>query len=125
MTLFMSPWVASVIDRRGTLGSVRFLFWLVGALVLTVLLRVPWFGTPLGNDEGGLAYVADAGHGGGPFLYGDYFIDRPPLLLAVFRFAAETGGTATVRTVGVFAALVVVVTTTILARDVVRTGLAP
>lgn len=98
--------------------SLGFLFWLAGALLLTVLLRVPWLGTPLGNDEGGLAYIAGGAHGNGPFLYGDYFIDRPPLLLAVFRFAAETGGTATVRTIGVLAAIAVVAVTMLLARDI-------
>lgn len=90
----------------------------MAALSLAVLLRVPWLGTPLGNDEGGLAYIAGSGHGSGPFLYGDFFIDRPPLLLAVFRLAAETGGTAAVRTIGVFAAVAVVASTMVLARDV-------
>lgn len=99
------------------LQALRPALWLTAALSLAVLLRVPWLATPLGNDEGGLAYIAGAGHGSGPFLYGDFFIDRPPLLLAVFRLAAETGGTAAVRTIGVLAALAVVAGTTILARD--------
>lgn len=97
--------------------SLRLLLWLTGALSLAVLLRVPWLGTPLGNDEGGLAYIAGVGHGSGPFLYGDFFIDRPPLLLAVFRLASETGGTAAVRTIGVLAAVAVVAATMLLARD--------
>ena len=103
--------------RQGLLSR-RLLVWLAGALLLTVLLRAPWLGTPLGNDEGGLAYIAGAGQGGGPFLYGAYFIDRPPLLLAVFRLAAETGGTATVRTIGVLAALAGVTITMLLARAI-------
>jgi len=98
-------------------SSPPLLLWLTGALLLTVVLRAPWLGTPLGNDEGGLAYIAGAGHGSGPFLYGDYFIDRPPLLLAVFRLASDTGGTATVRTIGVLAALAGVIITVLLARS--------
>lgn len=98
--------------------SPRLLLWLGGALLIALALRIPWLGTPLGNDEGGLAYIAGAAHGGGPFLYGDYFVDRPPLLLAVFRFAAQTGGTATVRTIGVLAALAVVAVAALLAREV-------
>jgi len=103
---------------RSGLPSARFVLWLTGALLLTVLLRAPWLGTPLGNDEGGLAFIAGAGRGGGPFMYGDYFIDRPPLLLAVFRLAAETSGTATVRTIGVLAALAGVTITALLARAI-------
>lgn len=103
---------------RPGLPSARFVLWLTGALLLTVLLRAPWLGTPLGNDEGGLAFIAGAGRGGGPFMYGEYFIDRPPLLLAVFRLAAEMSGTATVRTIGVLAALAGVTITALLARAI-------
>lgn len=87
------------------------------ALGLAFALRIPWLGSALGNDEGGLAYIAGAWHDGGPFPYGDYFIDRPPVLLLVYRLAALTGGTATVRTIGVIAVLALVVATTLLARE--------
>lgn len=92
--------------------------WVAGALALAFLLRIPWFGVALGNDEGGLAYIAGAWHDDGRFPYGDYFIDRPPLLLLLYRFAALTGGTASVRTIGVLAVLALVVVTALLARDV-------
>ncbi|MEJ7786549.1 MAG: hypothetical protein WKF96_17240 [Solirubrobacteraceae bacterium] len=92
--------------------------WIAGALVLALILRIPWLGVGLGNDEGGLTYLAGAWNDDGPFAYGDYFIDRPPVLLALFRLAGMTGGTASVRTMGVVAVLGLVLVTSLLARQI-------
>jgi hypothetical protein len=90
---------------------------MVAAVGLTLLLRAPWLGAPLGNDEGGLTYVAAHWHQGGPDLYGHYFIDRPPLLLGVFRIAAETGGAIAVRAIGSIAAAALVLIVALLGRE--------
>lgn len=86
------------------------------AILIAFALRAPWFGAPLGNDEGGLAYVADHWQSGGPFAYGHYFLDRPPLLVGVFRIAAETGGTTSVRVIGALTASALVIGIAFLAR---------
>ncbi|MFD2092941.1 hypothetical protein [Blastococcus deserti] len=55
-----------------------------------VLVRATYVPRPLRNDEGGYLLVARRWHTGGEFLYGDYFVDRPPLLLLLFRIASLT-----------------------------------
>ncbi|MCW2865819.1 MAG: hypothetical protein JWR20_7, partial [Marmoricola sp.] len=70
--------------------------WLVAGL--TALLRLPFVGAPLSPDEGGFLLVAGAWHRG-TSLYGDLWVDRPPLLLAIFRVADLLGGQAHALTV--------------------------
>ncbi|WP_460819169.1 hypothetical protein [Nocardioides korecus] len=70
--------------------------WLVAGL--TVLLRLPFLGAPMSPDEGGFLVVAGGWHRG-TSLYGDLWVDRPPLLLAVFRVAELLGGQAHALTV--------------------------
>ncbi|RBY94223.1 hypothetical protein DQ244_02435 [Blastococcus sp. TBT05-19] len=65
----------------------RFLVLLCG---LVVLARATYALRPLRNDEGGYLLTARQWHTGGEFLYGDYFVDRPPLLVLLFRIAALT-----------------------------------
>ena len=71
-------------DRR---TAVRFLGPLCALVVLARLSYVP---RPLRNDEGGYLLIARQWHTGGEFMYGDYFVDRPPLLMLIFRIAALT-----------------------------------
>jgi 4-amino-4-deoxy-L-arabinose transferase-like glycosyltransferase len=104
-----------ITSRR--LPSVGFWGWMAAAVGLTLLLRAPWLGAPLGNDEGGLTYVAAHWHQGGPDLYGHYFIDRPPLLLGVFRIAAAAGGAIAVRAIGAIAAAALVLIVALLGRE--------
>ena len=65
---------------------------IVLAAVLTLALRAPWLDAAFGRDEGGIAYVAQAWHHSAPFTYGPYFLDRPPLLVALYRFAVWLPG---------------------------------
>ena len=99
----------AVFERQGA-------WWTLGGCVLLVLLlRAPYLSVPLGRDEGGLAYMADHWQGGS--LYGDYWVDRPPLLLVLFK-AAVQGGDDGVRVLGALAAVVLVVGIALLARAV-------
>lgn len=70
------------------------------ALLLTIaamlLIRAPFLWRPLEADEGGFLLVADQWHGAGTSLYGDQWVDRPPLLLLVFKVAAAWGGSSVV-----------------------------
>jgi hypothetical protein len=70
-------------------------------VVLAAALRVPFVHDQPYPDEGGLLVVASHWHAGGPFLYGRYFVDRPPLLLLFFRLAAALGGVVPVRLLGI------------------------
>src|SRR5256885_1386596 len=61
--------------------------WLIAlASLAAVLLRIPYVKVPSDTDEGGFAYVAHR-WSQGAHLYQDVWVDRPPLLLAVFRWA--------------------------------------
>src|SRR5919202_5244796 len=90
--------------------------WIAVGAVVAVALRVPWFDAAFGRDEGGVAYIARAWHTGGPFTYGDYFLDRPPLLLALYRLAGDS--IAGVRTLGALAAAATGVLAGVLAQRI-------
>jgi membrane protein DedA with SNARE-associated domain len=87
-------------------------------VLLAVALRAPFLGTPLGVDEGGLAYVAEHWRAHGTSIYGDQWLDRPPLLLLAIRLAVAAGGASGVRLLGALAAGLLVVVTAALARAV-------
>jgi Dolichyl-phosphate-mannose-protein mannosyltransferase len=95
-----------------------------GCLLLALALRLPFLGTGLGKDEGGVAFIArnwGSGHGS---LYGSYWLDRPPLLVALYKIAI-LGGDTGVRVLGAIAALAIVTGVALLARAVAgdRAGL--
>jgi Dolichyl-phosphate-mannose-protein mannosyltransferase len=99
-------------ERRGT----RLV--LAAALLLCLGLRLPYMNFPLGTDEGGVAFIAKAwGTGGHGSLYGAYWLDRPPLLVALYKLAVP-GGAVGIRVLGALAALALVAATTVLARAV-------
>ncbi|MCW2962328.1 MAG: hypothetical protein JWM90_2715 [Thermoleophilia bacterium] len=81
-------------------------------LLLLLLLRGPSLADPLGIDEGGMTtigveWVEDVFTGeSGSSLYGDHWIDRPPLILALYGLADLAGGEFGVRLLGLAAALV-------------------
>src|SRR3954467_12421839 len=88
--------------------------WTPGGCPLVVgLMRLPWLSAPLGRDEGGIALLAQ--HWGGGSLYGDYWLDRPPLLILLFKLAV-LGGADGVRALGMVAALALVIAIVLLAR---------
>ncbi|MCW2762221.1 MAG: hypothetical protein JWR85_2422 [Marmoricola sp.] len=79
----------------------------LGLAVLSVALRLPYLGAPLTPDEGGFLMVAQQWRPGDS-LYGSYWVDRPPLLLEIFKIADTLGGLAALRLLGCLAAGVTV-----------------
>lgn len=90
--------------------------WIVAGIAVAFALRAAWLDAPLGRDEGGDAYVARAWDHSGPFAYGPYFLDRPPLLLALYRAAVLAHGALGIRVLGALAAAAAVALITLLAN---------
>jgi len=78
----------------------------LGVLALGRLLEFREGGSP---DEGGFLVVAHQWHAGGTSLYGNYWVDRPPLLLVIYRVADLLGGLPALRIIGMLAAVATVV----------------
>src|SRR4051794_15625474 len=82
---------AGPVGRRSRLAA-RWSPWLVAALAwAAVLARLPAVARPLSNDEGGFLMVA-AQWAPGSSLYGNYWVDRPPLIIGLFQLADLLGG---------------------------------
>src|SRR4051794_39846058 len=75
--------------------------------VAIVLARLPFLRAPLGLDESGYLTVAHQWHPGGTSLYGDLWVDRPPLLLMIYQLADALGGAVALRVIGIGAAVAV------------------
>lgn len=73
----------------------------IGIMVTFRLLEIRGGASP---DEGGFLVVGSQWHAGGSSLYGNYWVDRPPLLIAAFRLADLTGGLVSLRVLGILAA---------------------
>jgi hypothetical protein len=70
-------------------------------------VRLPFLGLPLRPDEAGYLLVASQ-WGPGSSTYGDYFLDRPPLLVEIFRIADALGGGVPLRLIGIVAVVATV-----------------
>ncbi|QIG41931.1 hypothetical protein G5V58_03280 [Nocardioides anomalus] len=60
---------------------------LVGAVVVATLLRLPGLLATPGSDEAGFLLVARSWSPSADSLYGPYWVDRPPVLLAAYRWS--------------------------------------
>jgi hypothetical protein len=76
--------------------------------VLAVVARVPDVTRPLSPDEGGFLMVGGQWSPGSS-LYGDYWVDRPPLIIAIFGLADHLGGAVPLRLFGMVAVAAAVV----------------
>ncbi len=85
--------------------------------LLAVVLRLPFLGGPISADEGGFLMVGRQWHPG-PSLYGPYWVDRPPVLVAAFQLAAALGGLPALRVLGALAAAVTVLGVGLAAKEV-------
>lgn len=90
--------------RAGLLRS-----WALWCVVAAVAVRLPFLAAPVGPDEGGLLLVGGSWGAGGDSLYGPYWVDRPPLIIAIHELAERTGGTVSLRLIGCLAAAATVV----------------
>ena len=70
-------------------GDRRFL---LGALAVALVLRLETFLWPLKPDESGLLLVSRTWHPQADRLYGFFFVDRPPVLIGLFRVSDLIGG---------------------------------
>jgi hypothetical protein len=94
------------VRRHPRRGDVPFL---VVVALATVACRLPLAGRPATPDEGGFLVVASQWHVGGSSLYGNYWVDRPPLLIGIFRIADLAGGLVALRVIGALLAAATVV----------------
>ena len=94
--------------------------WVVVGALVAVAVRIPYLRTPLQPDEGGFLMLGSQWHPGRS-LYGDYWVDRPPLLVAFFSAADWLGGATALRVMGCGLAFSVVVIAHVLGRSVTRT----
>ena len=85
------------------------------ALLAALALRLLYVTLPLGIDEGGVAVVARAWGTGGGSIYGAYWLDRPPLLVALYKVGIVAGPLG-IRGLGALAALSLVAATTTVAQ---------
>ncbi len=72
------------------------------AMVVAVLGRIPSLQWPLRPDEAGFLLVARAWHPEPDSMFGTYWVDRPPPIIALFKLSDWLGGPYFIR---VFAAL--------------------
>lgn len=85
----------------------------VGLVVAAaVLVRLPLLNQKLGLDEAGYLTIGQqwhlGGHPGAAALYGNYWVDRPPLLVTIFGVASRLGGAVPLRLIGCLATALVV-----------------
>jgi len=96
--------------------------WLwIGALAAAACVGwVPFVGRSLSPDEGGFLIVA-AQWAPGASLYGDYWVDRPPVLVGLFAAADGLGGAWALRAMGIIAVILSVVIAGAIGRMVAPT----
>lgn len=70
------------------------MLWLIGALLLSLGTRIPFFSLPMIHDEGGYAYAARGWLEGTGHLYDDLWISRPQGIFAVYALVFQTLGTS-------------------------------
>lgn len=85
---------------------------------IAVVMRLPMLTHAPGTDEAGFLTVGQQWHSGGSSLYGNYWVDRPPLLITIFRLAAQMGGVVPLRLIGCVATVLVVLGSAHVARRV-------
>ena len=88
----------------------------IAALALAALLGwLPFLWRPLSPDEGGFLLVASQ-WGPGSSLYGDYWVDRPPVLIGLFALADGMGDPWALRVLGCLAVVLTVLLAALVGR---------
>lgn len=99
--------VDGVVDSRWTIPI---------AAAAAFLLRLPGLTRPIRADEAGFLLVARAWDPEPASVYGPYFVDRPPLLIATYGWADDVGGPLFIRFVGALSCALLVVAAAYVAR---------
>jgi 4-amino-4-deoxy-L-arabinose transferase-like glycosyltransferase len=86
------------------------------AAAAAFLLRLPGLTRPIRADEAGFLMVARAWDPTASSVYGPYFVDRPPLLIATYGWADDVGGPLFIRLVGAVSCALLVVAAAYVAR---------
>ena len=89
--------------------------WVAALAAAAVLCWLPFLGRTPSPDEGGLLTVAGQ-WAPGSSLYGDYWVDRPPLLIGLFALADGLGGALALRVMGLMAVALTVVLAGVIGR---------
>ena len=76
---------------------------------------LPFAGRSLSPDEAGYLIVGGQWTEGSS-LYGDFWVDRPPVLIAIFEAADALGGAVPLRLIGALAAVLTVILSGVLGR---------
>ena len=82
------------------------------------VLRLPGLTLPIRADEAGFAMVGRAWAPRADSVYGPYFVDRPPPLIALFKASDALAGPLFIRVLGALACALLVVTAAGVARRV-------
>jgi hypothetical protein len=93
--------------------------WVVLGALVAVALRLPYLRSPLRSDEGGFLLVGSQWHPGSS-LYGNYWVDRPPLLVGFYAAADWLGGATALRLMGCGLVFAVILLAHHLGRSVTR-----
>ncbi|MBC9733738.1 glycosyltransferase family 39 protein [Nocardioides marmotae] len=101
--------VEGVVESRWTVAV---------AAALAFLLRLPGLTRPVRADEAGFTLVARGWDPRPDSVYGDLFVDRHPLLVAVFGLSDRIGGEHAIRVVGALACALTVLGAAAVARRV-------
>jgi len=96
-----------------------------GLAVAAFVVRLVGLTRPVRADEAGFTLVARAWDASPDSVYGPYFVDRPPSLVALFGAADALAGPLTVRVLGAVACAVVVLLAARLALELGRPAAAP
>ncbi len=90
----------------------------MASALAALALRLVALGQPLRADEAGFLIVARTWDPRPGHLYGPYFVDRPPLLIAVVKLADLVGGDHFLRVVGALGCVLLVLTAAGAAREI-------
>lgn len=82
----------------------RLIPFVTAVLIVMIAIRLLYLGLPAGRDEAGFLVVG-ASWDHGPWLYGEYWVDRPPLLIWIMELA---GNLTTLRLFGLLASVLMV-----------------
>ena len=110
---------ARTLPQRRTVRLDRFL---VVAVVVSTALRVPGLLATPSSDEAGFVLVARSWSPTPDSLYGRYWVDRPPVLIAAYRWTDGLLGAAGPRILAAVLAAVLVVAVHLLAVRIAGVG---